>query len=297
MKVVVTGGCGFIGSHCVPRLIQDQHQVVVIDNLSSGSRANLAPVADSEQLRLVEADIGLDGDWQSEFEGAGWVVHLAAPTNIIESIEDPRTYSQAILGGTFNVLEASRAAGIKRFVYPSSAACYGVADQYPTPEDAAMRPQYPYALMKRLGEEMVLHWSEVYGLPALSLRFFNLYGPGASALFGMFMRQKRAGKPLTVTGDGSQTRDFTYISDIVDAIVAALKSDKSGEVYNIGSGTTVSVNRMAELLDSPIEYIPRRAGEMQVTFGDISKALRDLDWEPRVSVEEGVPLASRLMGL
>ncbi len=297
MKVVVTGGCGFIGSHLVPKLIDQQHDVVVIDNMVGSTPENLGHIASSSALRIVESDISEAGDWKSEFDGVDWVVHLAALTDIVQSVESPGDYLNVLVGGTYNVLEASRARSAKRFVYPSSAACYGNADEYPTPEDAPIRPQYPYALMKRMGEEMVIHWAQVYGLPAVSLRFFNLYGPRASAMFGLFVRLMAEGQPITVTGDGSQTRDFTHISDVTDAIIAALESDKSGEIYNIGSGTTVTVKHMAELIGGDIDYIPRRRGEMNVTFGDISKALRDLDWEPKIGVQEGVPMSLREMGL
>lgn len=291
MKVIVTGGCGFIGRHLIPRLIQMGEDVTVLDNKSTGSPENLANIDNQVRLTIINSDIAQPGTWDKEFIDADRVVHLAALTDIVASIESPTEYFSVNVRGTLNVLEACRRSGIKRLVYPASAACYGTSDQYPTPEDAPMRPQYPYALTKQLGEELVLHWAKVYGLSAVSLRFFNIYGPHASAMFGLFISQIRAGQPITITGDGSQTRDFTYISDIVDAIVAALQSNQTAEAYNIGSGTTVSVRRFAELLGSDIKYIPRRRGEMDVTFGDISKALRELDWKPRISVEEGIRLA------
>jgi len=295
MKTLVTGGCGFIGSHLVELLLNEGHEVLVLDNFAHGSGESLAQCKHQERLTVVKADISQPGEWEKLFLGVDWVVHLAALIDIIESTELPREYFNTNVQGTFNVLEAARAHSIKRFVYVNSGACYGLAESYPTKEDAPKRPQYPYALMKWVGEEFVIHWSLVYGLPAVSIRLFNLYGPRCSALFGRFMQLMQAGKPLTLTGDGSQTRDFTYITDVTSGILAALKSAKVGEVYNIGSGDTVPVRKVAELLGAQINFIPRRPGEMDVTFGDISKAQRDLDWKPKVSIEEGVARMLQLL--
>lgn len=192
------------------------------------------------------------------------------------------------------MLEAARQAGVKRFVYAASSSCYGIPDLYPTPETAPVRPQYPYALSKYLGEEMVRHWAQVYHLPAVSLRFFNVYGPRArtsgtyGAVFGVFLAQKLNGLPYTVVGDGTQTRDFTFVSDVAAACLAAAASDVVGEVLNVGSGHTYSINRLVELLGGPVTHIPKRPGEPDCTFADISKIRRMLGWEPRVSFEDGV---------
>ena len=196
MKAVVTGGSGFIGSHVVDLLLANGHSVTVIDNHSTGHAANLAHVAD--KVFLIDDDLARPGDWMSAFQNADWVVHLAALADIVPSIQNPSGYFQANVDGTFNVLQAARAAGIKRLVYAASSSCYGIPDLYPTPESAPMRPQYPYALTKLLGEQLVMHWAQVYGLPALSLRFFNVYGPRSrtsgtyGAVFGVFLAQKLA---------------------------------------------------------------------------------------------------------
>lgn len=290
MKTLVTGGCGFIGSHLIEALIREGHEVIILDNLATGKKENIKSITASDRISIHEVDISEPGSWSELFANVSNVVHLAALIDIVASLKDPSSYFKTNVVGTFNVLEACRSHEIKRFVYVNSGACYGVADEYPTKEDAQLKPQYPYALTKVMGEQMTMHWAAVYGIPALSLRIFNLYGPRCSALFGLFMAQKAAGKPLTLTGDGSQTRDFTYITDVTAAIIAAINSDKSAEIYNIGSGTTVPVKQVAELLQCPVEYVPRRPGEMNVTFGDISKALRDLDWEPKISIEKGVEL-------
>ncbi|MCH8189451.1 MAG: NAD-dependent epimerase/dehydratase family protein, partial [Proteobacteria bacterium] len=196
MKTIVTGGSGFIGSHLVDLLLDEGHEVVVIDNHSTGRAENLAHVAG--RITLKEADIAEPGPWASAFDGADWVIHLAALADIVPSIQNPESYFRANVDGTFNVLQVSRAAGIKRFVYAASSSCYGIPDAYPTPETADMRPQYPYALTKRLGEELVLHWAQIYDFPALSLRFFNVYGPRSRTsgtqceVFGVFLAQKLA---------------------------------------------------------------------------------------------------------
>ena len=183
---------------------------------------------------------------------------------------------------------------MKRFIYIASSSCYGIPDKYPTPENAEIRPQYPYALAKRMGEELVMHWAQVYNFPALSLRFFNVYGPRSrtsgtyGAVFGVFLGQKLAGKPFTVVGDGEQTRDFTYVTDIAQAILVSAKSDRVGQIYNVGSGATVSVNRLVELLGGETVHIPKRPGEPDSTFADISKIHSELGWEPQIPIEEGV---------
>jgi UDP-glucose 4-epimerase len=291
-KSAVTGGAGFIGSHLVDALLALGHEVTVLDNFSTGRPENLAHVAD--RIELFECDIGVSGGWDDAFEGVDWVFHLAALADIVPSIQEPQAYFQANVDGTFNVLQASRRAGVKRFVYVASSSSYGLPDILPTPETAEIRPQYPYALTKHLGEALVLHWAQIYSLPALSLRFFNVYGPRSrtsgtyGAVFGVFLAQKLAGKPFTVVGDGEQTRDFTYISDVTAALIAAAISTRTNRVYNVGSGGTVSVNRLVELLGGEKVHIPKRPGEPDCTFADISRIQAELGWQPRVPIEHGV---------
>jgi UDP-glucose 4-epimerase len=292
MKVLVTGGCGFIGSHVIDRLLIEGHSVCVIDNLSTGRRSNLKHV--EGLVELIEADISIPGPWVDGFNGVEWVIHLAALADIVPSIQRPDRYFRSNVDGTFNVLQAARAAAVKRFVYAASSSCFGIPNQYPTPEDAPIQPQYPYALTKWLAEELVLHWAKVYRLPAVSLRFFNVYGPRSrtsgsyGAVFGVFLAQKLAGKPFTVVGDGTQTRDFTFVTDVAEAVVTAARSDLRQEVFNVGSGKTVSVNKIVDLLGGNKIHIPKRPGEPDSTFADISKIKTLLGWSPKVSIEEGV---------
>jgi UDP-glucose 4-epimerase len=291
---VVTGGAGFIGSHLTERLIADGHRVLVIDNMHTGRITNLAGLQREGRLDVAEAGVEDFDRMGTLLKGAEWVFHLAARADIVPSIQQPVDYHRANVEGTISVLEAARQAGVKRFVYAASSSCYGIPDAYPTPETAPAQPQYPYALTKYVGEQYVLHWQQVYGLPALSLRFFNVFGPrhrttGAyGAVFGVFLAQKLAGKPYTIVGDGEQTRDFTYVTDIADALVTAAASDRSGRVYNVGSGGTYSVNSLIDLLGGERIYIPKRPGEPDCTFADISRITSELGWRPKVAFSDGV---------
>ena len=290
--VLITGGAGFIGSHLVDALLARGMEVIVLDNFSTGRPQNLDHVAG--KIQLVECDISKAGQWKNLFKNAGWVFHLAALADIVPSIENPDDYYKSNVTGTVNVLEACRKHNVKKIIYSASSSCYGIPDKYPTKENAKISPQYPYALTKYLGEQLVMHWCQLYDLPAVSLRFFNVYGPRSrtsgtyGAVFGVFLAQKLASKPFTVVGNGTQTRDFTFVKDVVDAIIAAVESDISGEIINIGSDNTYSVNRLVELLGGDVVHIPKRPGEPDCTWADITKAKKMLNWQPKISLEEGV---------
>jgi UDP-glucose 4-epimerase len=192
------------------------------------------------------------------------------------------------------MLEIARGAELKKFLYAASSSCYGIPKKYPTPESTPISPQYPYALTKYLGEELVLHWGKVYQVPVISLRLFNVFGPRArtsgsyGAVFGVFLAQKLAKKPFTVVGNGSQTRDFTFVTDVISAFISAAKSELEQEILNVGSGGTYSINHLVELLGGEIENIPIRPGEPNCTFADISKIRQLLAWEPKISFKSGV---------
>jgi UDP-glucose 4-epimerase len=294
MRSLVTGGAGFIGSHLVDHLLAEDHEVVVLDNFSTGHWGNLEHLEQQDKFEFYEVDVRDNHEIRKRFEGVDWVFHLAALADIVPSIQQPLGYLRAGVDGTISVLEAARQSGVNKFLYAASSSCYGIPDAYPTPENAEICPQYPYALAKNLGEQSVMHWSEVYGLPAISLRLFNVYGPRArttgtyGAVFGVFLAQKLAGKPFTVVGDGTQTRDFTYVSDVVDAFWAAADSSITNETMNVGSSQTYSINRLVELLGGEVVYIPKRPGEPDCTFADITKIEQLLNWKANVSFEEGV---------
>ncbi|MBK8759927.1 MAG: SDR family oxidoreductase [Sulfuritalea sp.] len=294
MKALVTGGAGFIGSHLTELLIARGHEVVVVDNLTSGRIENLRAVVGSSKFKFVDADIRDSSALLPCFEGINWVFHLAGLADIVPSIEMPAQYFSTNVTGTFNVLEAARLSGVKRVVYAASSSSYGIPDIYPTPEATPIKPQYPYALTKHMGEELALHWSAVYKLPTVSLRLFNVFGTrsrtsGAyGAVFGVFLAQKLNRRPFTVVGDGKQTRDFTYVSDVADAFLCAAESAVSGVAMNVGSGNHYSVNRLVELLGGDVEFIPKRPGEPDCTFADVGMIEKLLGWKARVSFEEGV---------
>ena len=293
-RILVTGGAGFIGSHLVDLLLKEGHSVTVIDNFATGRPENIAHHKGNKNFELVQADVADLQAIRPAFRDVDWVFHLAALADIVASIEQPLDYHHSNVDGTATVLEAARRNGVNRFVYTASSSCYGIANVFPTSETAPVRPMYPYALSKYVGEQYVLHWNLVYNLPCVSLRLFNVYGPrsrtsGAyGAVFGVFLAQKLAGKPFTVVGDGEQTRDFTFVTDVVDAFVCAAESEIEGEVFNVGSGNTYSINDLVRLLGGDVGYVPKRPGEPECTFADTGKISRVLGWRPKVSFEEGV---------
>lgn len=292
---VVTGGAGFIGSHLVDRLLAEGRAVRVLDSFVIGRRANLAAHLDNPRLEIVEADITDRDSVKGVCAGADRIFHLAARADIVPSIQLPEAYFRANVDGTFAVLEAARQFGVRRIVYVASSSCYGIPDVYPTPEATPADPRYPYALTKYLGEQLALHWAQVYRLPVSSVRLFNVYGPRArtsgtyGAVFGVFLAQLLANKPLTIVGDGTQTRDFTFVSDVVDALLTVVERGRIGEVYNVGTGAPVSVNELVRLLGArETVHIDKRPGEPDCTWADIAKIATELGWRPRVSFAEGV---------
>ncbi|MBO6948129.1 MAG: GDP-mannose 4,6-dehydratase [Rhodospirillales bacterium] len=291
--VIVTGGAGFIGSHMVDLLLNEGFAVKVIDNMTGGRESNLAHLAGHPELTVDTRDIRDLEPGDALFDGVSMVFHFAGIGDIVPSIEKPAEYMSVNVMGTVKVLECARAAGVESFVYAASSSCYGLAD-VPTREDFPIRPEYPYALSKYLGEEAVMHWGKVYGLHVNSVRIFNAYGPrsrttGAyGAVFGVFLKQKLAGKPLTVVGDGTQRRDFLFVTDVAKAFLKVARSPRCGEAYNVGAGAPQTVNRLVELLESEKIHIPKRPGEPDCTWADITKITTELGWAPEVSFEDGV---------
>jgi len=293
MRCVVTGAAGFIGSHLTDALLAKGHSVLGVDDLSTGRLKNLDDARKNKDFSFLEKSVvGLRSvDLPKELD---WFFHLAGRADLVPSIVNPREYFCVNVDGTFDALECARALGVKRFIYTASSTCYGVPEVYPTPETAPCSVRHPYGLTKMMGEELTMHWAQVYKMPELSLRLFNVYGPrsrttGAyGAVFGVFLKQKLARTPFTVVGDGKQTRDFTFVSDVADAFVAAAGSALSGEILNVGSGHTYSVNRLVELLGGPVTYVPKRPGEPDSTFADISKITQEVGWKPKITLEDGV---------
>jgi len=291
---VVTGGAGFIGSHMVDQLLDEGFRVHVIDNLVGGRLENLAHRKDDPNLAVETRDIlDLLPD-DKLFADAEYVFHFAGIGDIVPSIDKPVDYLSTNVMGTVKVLECARHARIRKLVYAASSSCYGLAD-VPTREDAPIQPEYPYALSKYMGEEAVLHWGRVYRLPVNSIRIFNAYGTRSKtsgaygAVFGVFLAQKIAGKPYTLVGDGTQRRDFLFVTDVARAFFLAATSKRVNEVFNLGAGDPQTVNRLIELLGGgEVVHLPKRPGEPDCTWADITKIERDLGWKQLVSFEDGV---------
>jgi UDP-glucose 4-epimerase len=290
---VVTGGAGFIGSHMVDLLLERGLAVRAIDNLAGGRAENVAQHAANPDFVLEQRDVRSYEPGDPLFRGAHYLFHFAGIGDIVPSIERPAEYMSANVQGTVRMLECARRAEVRKFVYAASSSCYGLAN-IPTREDHPIAPQYPYALSKYQGEQAAFHWHHVYRLPVNSIRIFNAYGTrsrtsGAyGAVFGVFLRQKLAGKPLTVVGDGTQKRDFLYVTDIARAFLAAAETKHAGRFWNLGAGNPQSINRLVELLGGEKIHIPKRPGEPDCTWADIAKITAELDWKARVSFEEGV---------
>ena len=290
MKVMITGGAGFIGSHLTDALIQKGFDVHVVDDLSGGKKENVPAKATLHVVSICDYDA-----LQNLFTGVDFVFHLAALPRVQYSIEHPRETSEVNVNGTLNVLLAAKEAGVKKVIYSASSSAYGDTDAMPLREDMPANPISPYALQKYIGELNCRLFSTIYGLPTVSLRYFNVYGSrqdptGPYALvIGRFLLMKREGKPLLITGDGTQTRDFTHVRDVVHANILAMESSKvgKGEVINIGAGQNRSINEIAKNIGGAIEYIEKRI-EPHDTLADISRAKELLGWAPQVPFDQGI---------
>lgn len=292
----MTGAAGFIGSHLCEYLRFLGYEVTGLDDLSVGRLSNLSSVMNQKGFQFINCDISDLNQLKKVPRNYEYVFHLAALADIVPSIDRPKRYFDVNVVGTMNILEHINKNDLRKFIYSASSSCYGIPTTYPTNEKSELRPQYPYALTKLLGEQLVLHWGLVYKIPVVSLRLFNVYGPRArtsgtyGAVFGVFLAQKRAGRPLTVVGDGSQTRDFTYVTDVVGAMISAATDSVKNEVFNVGSGGTYSINQLVEILGGERVNIPKRPGEPECTFADISKIQKELGWSPKVTFQKGVEL-------
>ena len=293
MKIVITGGAGFIGSHLVEKLFEN-NDLHVIDNLSTGHFENIKQFQNKisfYELDLYSVD---ENKIDKVLKGADLVFHLAALADIVPSMQYPEKYYNANVTGTLKLLQSMVRNNVKKIIYTASSSCYGIPDVFPTDEKAEERPQYPYALTKLLGEKIIFHWSMIYQINAISLRLFNVYGTRSrtsgtyGAMFGVFLAQKLAKQPLTIVGDGSQTRDFTYVTDVVNALIIVGKTDITNQTFNIGSGETISINKIANLLECNKVFIPKRPGEPDCTFANINKITEFTKWRPKIKIAEGI---------
>ncbi len=292
-KSIITGGAGFIGSNLVDHLINIGHKVVVLDNFVSGKKSNLAQHK-KKDLKIVKIDISKGKNLAKYFKGADYIFHLAALAQIIPSIKNPKKYYKNNVIGTLNVVEGAKKVKIKKLIYAASASCYGTPKSFPTSEKDKIDLRHPYAVTKFIGEEIVMRYASMFNMPNISLRFFNVYGPRLdilsqySAVMGNFISQKKNKKPLTVVGDGKQTRDFIHVDDLVSALVKVIQSKSVNKIYNLGSGKRTSINTIAKLFGGKKKFIPFRPGEPKNSQANILKIKKEINWKPKISIEEGI---------
>lgn len=301
-KYLVTGGAGFIGSHIVDKLVARGDEVHVIDNFLTGKRERLNPKAILHELDIRDFD-----KIKPVFEGINGVFHLAAQPRMQYSIEQPKLTNDINITGTLNVLLASRDMGVKRVVYSASSSAYGPRNPMPLHEDMRPEPIIPYAIQKRVGEQYCEMASKFYGLETVSLRYFNVYGPRQTTakdgpyatVIGIFLEQRKNSEPMTIVPDGAQKRDFTNVSDVANANILAMESDKvgKGEIINVGTATNYSVLDIAKMIGGEWKFIGERQGEVFETLADIQKAKELLGWEPKISFEDGIAELKKMYGL
>ena len=290
---VVTGGAGFIGSHMVDLLLDENFCVNIIDNFVGGSKKNLEHLKKDKRVKVWNEDIRNLKKNHKAFDKAKYVFHFAGIGDIVPSIANPVEYMSVNVIGTSCVLECSRFAKVKKFVYAASSSCYGLAN-VPTDENHFIDPMYPYALSKYQGEQTAFHWHKVYNLSVNSVCIFNAYGPrvktnGAyGAVFGVFLKQFLEKQPFTLVGDGTQKRDFIYVTDVAKAFLKAAQTNQVGQRYNLGAGKPQSIKYLIELIGGDYINLPKRGGEPEITFANINKIKNNLNWYPEISFEEGV---------
>ena len=300
MRALVTGGAGFIGSNLVDKLIEEGHEVIIVDDMSTGKNENINPKATIWVMDIAD----VDEDWEEIFDGVEIVFHLAAKARVQPSIDNPVEFDRTNVGGLINMLDCSRKYGVTRFIYSSSSSVYGNVEQTPTSESHKLSPLSPYALQKLIGEQYCKLFSELYGLETVCLRYFNVYGErqlleGAYCLvMGVFVRQKLSGKPMTIRGDGEQRRDFTYVGDVVDANVRCMDYplELNGEAFNIGNGDNRSVNQIADMIGGDKVNV-EPVIEPRETLADNSKAKRVLGWDTTMKIEDWIIKYKEEIGL
>jgi UDP-glucose 4-epimerase len=291
-KILITGGAGFIGSHLVESLIK-KNKIIIIDDLSTGNMKNLEKVISHKNLKFIKKDLN-SKKLDKYFKNVSIVYHLAAQSDIIPSVRNPKKYFDSNVNATVNLLEYCKKYDVRKIVYAASSSCYGVPKKYPTNENEKIDTRYPYSFTKYIAEQTLLHWGQIYNINIKSLRLFNVFGPRVrtighyGAMFGVFLAQKANKFPLTIVGDGKQMRDFTFVSDVVDAFILAGKTKTDKKIFNIGTGKPVSINYVASLISKNKINIPKRPGEPDKTYANILLAKKDLKYYPKVKFKDGL---------
>ena len=292
-KSIITGGAGFIGSNLTDHLVRIGHKVIILDNFVSGKKSNLSHHK-KKNVKIFKTDISKRKNLDRYFKGADYVFHLAGLAEIIPSIKNPKKYFVNNVLGTVNVLEAAKKVKIKKFIYAASSSCYGTPKKIPTSEKEKIDLKHPYALTKFMGEELVMKYASLFRMPNISFRFFNVYGPRLntsgqySAVMGNFLSQTKNKKPLTIVGNGKQTRDFIHVDDLANAFIKVIKSKLIKKIYNLGSGKRTSINTIAKIFGGKRKFIPLRPGEPKNSLANISKLKKDINWKPKISIEKGI---------
>ena len=293
LKSVITGGAGFIGSNLTDHLVRIGHKVVVLDNFVSGKKSNLSHHK-KKNVKIIKIDISKSKNLDKYFKGADYVFHLAALAEIIPSIKNPKKYFKNNVIGTLKVVEAVKKVKIKKLIYAASSSCYGTPKKLPTSEKDRIDLKNPYAVTKFIGEEIIMKYAEMFKMPNISFRFFNVYGPRLNvsgqygAVISNFLSQTKNKKPLTIVGNGKQTRDFIHVDDLANAFIKVLKSKHSNKIYNLGSGKKTSINYIANIFNGKKKFIPIRPGEPKDSLANISKLKKDLKWRPKIPIETGI---------
>ena len=292
-RSIITGGAGFIGSNLTDHLVRIGHKVTVIDNFVSGKKTNLSHHK-KKDVKIIKIDISKSKKLYKYFKGADYIFHLAGLAEIIPSIKNPKKYFDNNVIGSLNVVEAAKKAKVKKFIYAASSSCYGTPKSFPTSEKSKIDLKHPYAVTKYMGEELIMKYASIFKMPNISFRFFNVYGPRLntsgqySAVIANFLSQMKKKKPLTIVGNGKQTRDFIHVDDLVNAFIKVIKSNLANKIYNLGSGKKTSINTIAKIFGGKRKFIPNRPGEPKNSLANISKAKKEINWKPKITIEEGI---------
>ena len=292
-RSIITGGAGFIGSNLTDHLVRIGHKVIVLDNFVSGKKSNLSHHR-KQDVKIIKIDISKSKNLDKYFKGVHYVFHFAALAQIIPSIKNPKKYFKNNVIGTLKVVEAAKKAKIKKLVYAASSSCYGIPKKLPTSEKDKIDLNNPYAVTKFIGEEIIMRYASMFKMPNISFRFFNVYGPKSnisgpySAVIGNFLLQKKSNKPLTIVGNGKQTRDFIHVDDLTNAFIKLAKSGLKNKIYNLGSGKETSINKIASIIGGKKTFIPKRPGDPSRSCANILKIKKDINWKPKISIKQGI---------
>ena len=292
-KSIITGGAGFIGSNLTDHLVRIGHKVIILDNFVSGKKNNLAHHK-KKDVKIVKLDISKSKNLDKYFKGVDYIFHLAGLAEIIPSIKNPKQYFDNNVIGSLNVVEAAKKEKIKKLIYAASSSCYGTPKSFPTSEKDKIDLKHPYAVTKFMGEELIMKYASIFNMPNISFRFFNVYGPRLntsgqySAVIGNFLSQTRKKKPLTIVGNGKQTRDFIHVDDLANAFIKVIKSKSVNKIYNLGSGKRTSINTIAKIFGGKKKFIPIRPGEPRNSLANISKIKKEINWKPKITIKEGI---------